>query len=242
MKRRFAVFDIDGTLIRWQLYHAVVDRLAKKGHLGLDAHERIHQERMTWKRREHNDAFNKYEHYIIERYEAAIEKLDSSVFDDIVKEVANEYKDQVYTYTRSLIKTLKDQDYCLLAVSGSHHELVEIVAKQHGFDDWVGTDYERQAGRFTGKRFIASHDKRQVLEDLTKKHGLSYKDSYAIGDSQSDAAMLELVTNPIAFNPDQKLFQYAHKRHWPVVVERKNMVYELQYKHDTYVLAQTNTR
>jgi phosphoserine phosphatase len=34
MSKRFAVFDLDGTLVRWQLYHALVDRLAKKGYLG----------------------------------------------------------------------------------------------------------------------------------------------------------------------------------------------------------------
>src|SRR3546814_11785501 len=27
--KKFAVFDIDGTLIRWQLYHAVVETVAK---------------------------------------------------------------------------------------------------------------------------------------------------------------------------------------------------------------------
>lgn len=240
MSKRYAVFDIDGTLIRWQLYHAVVDRLAKKGHLGLDAHEKIHQERMAWKRREHSNAFSAYETYLIELYEKAIEKLDAGVFDGIVEEVANEYKDQVYTYTRGLLQKLKQSGYFLLAVSGSHNELVEIVSKQHGFDDWVGTNYERKAGRFTGAKFIASHNKKTILQGLIDKHDLQQSGSYAVGDSQSDAPMLEMVDNPIAFNPDQKLFQYAHKRKWPVVVERKNMVYELQYKNDTYVLAQTN--
>ena len=28
MPRPFAVFDIDGTIIRWQLYHALADELA----------------------------------------------------------------------------------------------------------------------------------------------------------------------------------------------------------------------
>ena len=130
MKNKFAVFDIDGTLIRWQLYHAVVDQLAQKGHLGLDAHERIHKERMTWKRREHVEAFSAYEKYLIELYEKALGNINAIVFDDIAREVANEYKDQVYTYTRDMIIRLKREGYILLAVSGSHQELVEIVAKQ----------------------------------------------------------------------------------------------------------------
>ncbi len=30
MSQPFAVFDIDGTIIRWQLYHALADELAKE--------------------------------------------------------------------------------------------------------------------------------------------------------------------------------------------------------------------
>jgi phosphoserine phosphatase len=31
MNKKFAAFDIDGTLIRWQLYHAIADNLVKLG-------------------------------------------------------------------------------------------------------------------------------------------------------------------------------------------------------------------
>lgn len=240
MNRRFAVFDIDGTLIRWQLYHAVVDRLAKKGHLGLDAHERLHQERMGWKRREHPESFGRYEKFLIGMYEKGLTKLQPKIFDRIAKEVADEYKDQVYTYTRDLIGQLKKKGYFLLAISGSHDELVGIVAKQHGFDDWFGSAYQRGASTFTGKSFVVSHDKKSVLQKLITKHKLELKDSYAIGDSQSDAVMMDMVERPIAFNPERKLFTYAKTRGWPVVVERKNVVYQLAFQDGIYILAKTN--
>ncbi len=242
MPRKFAAFDIDGTLIRWQLYHSVVDRLAKYGHLGLDAHEQLHQERMVWKRREHPEAFGRYEKFVIGMYEKGLTKLQPSVFDRIAHEVAHEYKDQVYTYTRDLIKKLKDKGYMLLAISGSHDELVGIVAQQHGFDDWLGSVYQRGASTFTGKSFIVSKDKKTELEKLIAKHNLDSNGSYGVGDSFSDASMMDIVEHPIAFNPDRKLFNYAHTKAWPVVVERKNVIYELAYKDGTYVLAQTNAQ
>ena len=49
--RSFAVFDIDGTLIRWQLYHAVADALVKLGHVEPGAYEEIKVARMNWKTR-----------------------------------------------------------------------------------------------------------------------------------------------------------------------------------------------
>lgn len=236
-EKKFAVFDIDGTLIRWQLYHAVVDKLATHGELGKTAKAELRAARMVWKRREHPESFKDYEQTLIDLYEKGIDKLKAAAFDNLVLEVINEYKDQVYVYSRELIKDLKMQDYLLLAISGSHHELVEQIAKHYGFDDFVGTDYERSGGGFSGKSHIASHDKSSVLKQLVKKHGLSYGGSLAIGDSASDIPMLELVEHPIAFNPDKTLFGTAKQHGWKIVLERKNMIYELNKDDGRYVLA-----
>lgn len=235
--RRFAVFDIDGTLIRWQLYHAVVDRLAKQELLGPEARKSLHEARMRWKRREHSEAFKDYEMELIKVYESALSHLNTDKFDDTVKDIAREYREQVYTYTRDLIKELKSQDYMILAISGSQHEIVEQVAELYGFDDFVGTQYERAGSSFTGKKFVGSQNKHQVLEDLIKKHELTLRGSVAVGDSASDIPMLEMVANPVAFNPDIHLFNEASKRSWNIIIERKNVIYKLESHDGTYQLA-----
>lgn len=235
--KRFAVFDIDGTLIRWQLYHAVVDRMAKKGLLGTDAKDQLRDARMHWKRREHPEAFHDYEKALIAVYQAALPNLKSEDFDQTVSEIIQEYKGQIYTYTRDLILRLKKRGYILLAISGSHQELVKLIAEEYGFDDWHGSTYQRKDGSFTGEAEIASFDKRKHLSMLVDRHKLSFDDSYAVGDSASDAPMLEMVEHPIAFNPDMKLLAIAQTHGWNVVVERKNVVYELKAQDGTYVLA-----
>lgn len=237
--QKFAVFDIDGTLIRWQLYHVIVDRLAQAGELSSEAAAQLKKARMKWKNREHHESFADYERVLINIFEGSLENIKPQVFDSLVSNVIEQYQQQVYTYTRDLIAKLKQRGYVILAISGSHHELVEEIAKAYGFDDWVGTTYERKDGSYSGKSFIASHHKAQVLQDLIAKHDLTLEDSYAVGDSQSDAPMLELVEHPIAFNPDQNLFNIAQKNHWNIVLERKNMVYQLEYRDGNYLLAQT---
>src|SRR5690606_19061496 len=122
-------------------------------------------------------------------------------------------------------KRLKQQDYFLLAISGSHHELVEGVAKHYGFDDYQGSKYERDEDKYSGKSFIASFHKKQLLKDMIDKHDLSLGGSYAVGDSNSDAPMLELVENPIAFNPNDVLLAMAKQKGWKIIIERKNVVY-----------------
>lgn len=235
--KKFAVFDIDGTLVRWQLYHAVVDQLGKQGQLDKAAHQQLRQARMRWKRRESPEAFKAYEHDLIKTFEAALPQLQPKAFDQAVQAVINEYADQVYTYSRDLIQDLKGQGYFLLAISGSHQELVQHIAQHFSFDDSLGSVYERDGGRFSGKSSIPSLNKQAALEQLVSKHQLGYQGSWAIGDSQSDAAMLQMVDHPIAFNPEKALFETAQKQGWPIVVERKNVVYKLEPQSGRYLLA-----
>lgn len=239
-KRRFGVFDIDGTLIRWQLYHVIVQRLAKAGALGDQAYDALKESLMSWKRRENPDAFKAYEKTLIRVYEDALHHLPTEKFDALVREIIEEYKDQTYLYTRNLLKQLKQDGYCLLIVSGSHHELIEEIGRYYGFDDWIGSNYKRKKGLYTGEKVIASSDKRAALESFIKKHNLTLSGSVGVGDTKSDAPMLAMVENPIAFNPDSKLLQEAKMNGWKIVVERKSVVYELLPEEGRYVLSEAN--
>lgn len=239
-QRPFAVFDIDGTLIRWQLYHVVVARLAKQGALGASAQEKLRNAMMAWKRREQPDAYKAYEAKLVDIYEEALTNIPPKQFDDLVQDVIAEYKDQVYVYTRGLVKALQGQGYTLLIISGSHHELVQEIGKYYSFDDWVGSRYDRRGESFTGEKFVANQDKKQVLHELVEKHGLDYAGSIGVGDSGSDIAMLEAVEQPIAFNPDKVLLDAAKKHGWKIVVERKSIAYQLEQKDGTYRLTETN--
>ncbi len=238
--RPFAVFDIDGTLIRWQLYHAIAEALAKRGYIDARTHQKIRDARMLWKRRTHGEAFGAYQSELVIVYEKLLLDLSVKSFNEAVQVVFDEYKDQVYTYTRELIKQLKKDGYLLFAISGSQMEIVSKISKHYGFDDCVGTIYEHEGDKFTGAVTLHLGGKNVVLKELIKKHHASLKGSVAVGDGASDISMLEMVKIPIAFNPEKKLFDYAKGKGWKIVVERKNMVYELEKKDGRYVLAKTS--
>lgn len=236
--RKFAVFDIDGTLIRWQLYHAITDALAQRGHIDAKTYQTMRDARMAWKRRS-GGSFKDYERQVIGIYDAVIGTLDFSQLDEAIDAVFNEYKDQVYTYTRDLIADFKKKGYLLFAVSGSQTEILAKISYYYGFDDYIGSVYTRSGSSFTGEKFIGSRQKDKSLKKLVKKHSAGWKDSVAVGDSHSDIPMLELVDTPIAFNPERELFEHAKIRGWKVVIERKNMVYRLEKKGKGYELAET---
>lgn len=237
--KRFAVFDIDGTLIRWQLYHAIVDTLGQHGHMSPNVYKALRKARLAWKRRAAPDSFSAYELQLVSAYNTILSQLTTAQFDKAVDEVFTEYKDQVYTYTRNLLKELRKKQYVLLAISGSQSEIVSKIADYYGFDDYVGVEQERAGRRFTGIKSRVFAKKHRLLQHMIEKHGLIYTDSIGVGDSEGDISMLELVEQPIAFNPTRELFAHATKQGWKIVVERKNMVYELEPRSGTYLLAQT---
>ncbi len=235
------MFDIDGTLIRWQLYHGIADALARLGYFDSADFKAVREARMLWKQRTHQESFKDYEGRLIAAYDQLLTKLTVSQFNQAADAVFEEYKDQTYTYTRDLIKDLQTKNYLLFAISGSQSEIVAKIASYYGFTDYIGSEYKKLGNRFTGEKVIAKGTKHLLLQKLVQAHKATYRGSIAVGDSEGDISMLEQVETPIVFNPNKLLFEQAQKRGWQVVIERKNMIYELEAKDGTYLLAQTKT-
>ena len=45
-----------------------------------------------------------------------------------------------------------------------------------------------------------------------------------------------MVETPISFNPNRRFFEVARQRGWPIVVERKDVTYNLQKRLEDPVL------
>lgn len=240
MSYKYAVFDIDGTIIRWQLYHAIVDELGRQGHVSAEDHQKIIVARHTWKNRLHSSSFSDYETVLVNVYHQALINLSVTDYMHAVETVFETYKDQVYTYTRDLIRKLKAENYMLFAISGSQQEIIERLGSYYGFDAVYGSVYEQVGGKFTGKRTTTYGRKGHVLKEITSLYSLTSIGSVAVGDSEADIPMLSMVEQPIAFNPSKGLFNVATTRQWKIIVERKNMVYELEPQSGKYFLAETN--
>ncbi|HSX18235.1 MAG TPA: HAD family phosphatase [Candidatus Saccharimonadales bacterium] len=237
---KFAVFDIDGTLIRWQLYHAIADNLVKLGFIAPVKFQAIKDARMVWKRRESSESFKKYELELVKLYDNILSEITVEQFEKTAEAVFEEYKDQVYTYTRDFIRQLKSQGYLLFAISGSQTQIIEKIAMHYGFDDFVAREDKSKDNKFTGEATTPIFSKDTVLKKMAMKNGASFEDSIAVGDSATDIKMLELVEQPIAFNPESKLFDYSKRKGWKVVIERKNMIYELEKIDGKYELVKTS--
>jgi len=233
----FAVFDIDGTVIRWQLYHAVVNQLLKQGDIPREIGDEIHEARMAWKRRTSDDSFQDYETVLVSAYNDALTNLAPASVNQATHIVFEEYKDQVHAYTRNLMQGLRTKGYLLFAISGSPQDIVSRFGEYYGFDEAVGQNFEQKRGKYTGSHTTGFLHKDEVLRELMTKRKVTTEGSVGVGDTEGDAAMLQMVEQPIAFNPTQGLAAIAKAHGWPIVVERKNTIYELEYRNGSYVLA-----
>lgn len=223
-----AVFDIDGTVFRSSLLIELVERLIEKGVFPPSARSVYEADWRKWLDRRGDYAA--YIKSVIEAFEAQLKGVSFEAVANAAGEVLEEKKSRVYRYTRDLARDLKANGYFLLAISHSPKFIVDGFGYEHGFDKVYGVFYESgPSGNFTGE--IEDEDlifnKAAVLRRAVRKEDLTLEGSVIVGDTESDIPMLEMATTPIAFNPNAKLYRHAKRRGWKVVVERKDVIYEL---------------
>lgn len=237
MKKKFAAFDIDGTILRNALFFQVIDELIIKGLLPIESKKELDDKFEIYRQRKHPEAFHTYSEVAVNTLFSNIHTLKLTDYRSAVDEVIKKSSSHVYVYTRDLISKLKEQGYFLIALSGSEMYAVEQFTKQFDFDLAFGETYVEKDGMLTGEVGEVFRQKDVFLKKFVEEHNLTFEDSFAIGDSLADAKMLELVENPIAYNPEDRLYKLAKEKGWKIVVERKNVVFELELKNGSYVLA-----
>lgn len=227
-KQRVAIFDVDGTIFRSSLLIQVVDRLIDTGTFPKTARKVYEREHEKWLDREGD-----YQEYIDAVVQAFLKHLKGVYYGDLAdaaEEVVERQWKRTYRYTRDLLNNLKEKDYYLLAVSHSPKTVLDKFCPKLGFDKVYGTIYEiGPQDCFTGN-VIDPHliyNKANIIKRAVEKENLTLAHSIGVGDTESDIPMLELVAQPICFNPNMKLFRHAKRMKWKVVVERKDVIYDL---------------
>lgn len=225
---KLAVFDIDGTIFRKNLHFELINELAWMKIFPLDARRQLIEIYTNWV--EHEGTYEQYRRALVNLYSEHIAGCRKSDVLRASKIVVPFHAKRTYVFAETLIKNLRAEGYHLIAVSGSPSEVVEEYNAHYlKFDAAFGSLYElNDQDIYTGiAAFEPSKNKGEVVKQYAYEHGLSLEDSYGIGDTESDGSFLRLVKYPIAFNPNQNLKEQAEKEHWRIVVEKKDVIYEI---------------
>jgi HAD superfamily phosphoserine phosphatase-like hydrolase len=226
-KNKLAVFDIDGTIFRKNLAFELIDELAWMKIFNKNVRNILVRLYTNWL--DHKGAYEDYRKALVNLYAKNIVGCRREEILKASQIVVPFYKDRTYVFTAGLIKKLKEENYAIIAISGSPLEIVEEYNKYMKFDAVFGSVYELDAnGAYTGNAvFEPTINKGQVVRQYLIENNLTLEGSYGVGDTESDASFLDLVENPISFNPNENLKKIAEEKNWRIVVEKKDVIYEI---------------
>lgn len=110
-------------------------------------------------------------------------------------------------------------DYTVI-ITATNSFVTEPIARAFKVDDLIATDPEIIAGKYTGKVAGTPCFQEGKITRLNQwlantTHNLENSTFYS--DSHNDLSLLEIVTTPIAVDPDEQLKEIAEEKNWSVM-------------------------
>ena len=124
---------------------------------------------------------------------------------------------------RTLVCRHLDRGDLCAVITATNSFVTAPIAREFGVANLIATEPESRDGRFTGRvAGIACFRKGKVcrLEQWLAARGRKVNDfseSSFYSDSHNDLPLLELVTRPVAVDPDDELLHTARQRNWEVI-------------------------
>ena len=211
-----AIFDLDETLIGGDCASLWAREMVKLG----------------WA---DGDSFIAREQELMRQYSAgelAMEDYMAFTLSPLVGRTAEEVAHVVEAFVEEVIEPIfySDATRCLathraagdriLLISASAHFLVSAIAARLGIQEVLAIDLEQQHGGYSGNtQGVLTYREGKVtrLQAWLQEHGESLDGAYFYSDSRNDLPLLQLVSQPLAVNPDPVLQQYAEQSGWPIL-------------------------
>ncbi len=126
---------------------------------------------------------------------------------------------------RQLVDKHRNKGDTLLVITATNRFVTEPIVKLYGIENLLATTPEMIDGSYTGK-FIGipcfQDGKVELLKEWLVDSSHTMKGSWFYSDSHNDLPLLNLVDQPVAVDPDQKLAQFAKNANWPIISLRSD--------------------
>lgn len=119
-----------------------------------------------------------------------------------------------------LLEKHRAQDDTLLIITATNSFITNPIAEALGVENIIATDPEIIDGQYTGQvdgTPCFQSGKVERLKIWLRDNQQNLADSWFYSDSHNDLPLLELVTHPVAVDPDDTLADHAHSKGWPVI-------------------------
>ena len=119
-----------------------------------------------------------------------------------------------------LVNKHRETGDTLMIITATNRFITAPIARAFGVENLLATEPEKIGGKYTGHVIdIPCYQEGKVkrLDKWLGENNISLDDSWFYSDSHNDLPLLEIVSHPVAVNPDPTLLQTAKQRNWPVM-------------------------
>ncbi len=121
---------------------------------------------------------------------------------------------------RELVRRHQNLGHRLLIITATNRFVTDPIAVELGINALIATEPEMTGGKYTGNvAGVPSFREGKVvrLKTWLTENGENLARSWFYSDSHNDLPLLELVTHPVAVDPDETLAAHADARGWPTI-------------------------
>jgi len=218
---RVAIFDFDGTLYPQETYTLMM-KYMKKHPVHSAKYKSFYRAIMipylAYKMKIYPE--NKMKVRSMQLYLNTLKGMPKEDVEVYFKEMSGEMKKELnWTVVDRLKKHLVDGDHVLL-VSGAFTPMLNEVTSDYAIHEVIGTEIPFRNGKLdteAGIYHIQGTRKNEMIDKALQGLDIDWSNSSAYGDSISDISVLELVGNPVAVRPENRLRAVAEKRKWEII-------------------------
>ena len=211
-----AIFDLDNTLIAGDSDHGWGEFLADRGKVDGEVYRAMNEK-----------FYQDYQHGrldIGEYLAFALEPLARLPRTELV-DLHRAFMAQVIEplwlpAAVALVESHRQRGHRLMVITSTNRFIVEPICQRLGIADLLATELVERDGRYTGAvDGVPTYQEGKVirLREWLAASGEELAGSYFYSDSINDLPLLEVVDNPVAVDPDERLAAIASERGWPVI-------------------------
>ena len=212
MKKRIAVFDLDGTLIKGQSQKILVRILLEYGWISLSNYIIL----LFW--------FLLYKMHVVTNI-GKISTFSYSLFKekcvddltDIITQNTNRLTSYIYSNSLSLVNSEKKISDKVILISASVEPIVSFYCSHLGIDEYYCTKLKVKDSNFTGEiegQQLYGNEKLKYLKSIISSEDRDQIELALYTDHHSDVDLLNFSDFKICVNPDRKLKKIALSNHW----------------------------
>ncbi len=120
----------------------------------------------------------------------------------------------------NLVEHHRQQHHTLLVITATNSFITAPIVKSFGIPHLIATEPKQQDGRYIAAINgvpCFQEGKVERLRHWLDTHNEDLKGSFFYSDSHNDLPLLEIVDNPVAVDPDEKLEKIAKNLEWNII-------------------------